>query len=255
MKLYAEKKFTQIREKVLCSNLKEGIFTYRKCRLVPFLANFFREDQASVISHLQMKGELPHMSLKHIGQKSSLFSESFLSFCSLDKEKAPLVKSWLQQDYVAKYWYGIGLEKTLKTIDRFVKGEEPLYKLWIAKYQNASFGFLMTSPVDIAQKRSIFFRFCNSNTIAITLDLLIGEPPFLGKGLSVPMIQQLLVQKYPDVTDVFIDPSLSNPSAVYVYKKVGFKPVDTFVPDWCPTEHILMQLKMNKLKKSLQEQG
>ncbi len=60
------------------------------------------------------------------------------------------------------------------------------------------------------------------------------------------MIQNFLLQKFPDITDVFIDPAERNTKAIHVYEKAGFVKIEQFIPDWCPIPHILMRLKMKK---------
>lgn len=169
-----------------------------------------------------------------------------MRFEVLKNGQETLVKDWLKQDYVAKHWYGKGLENTLKTLERFVKGTETLFTLWIAYDADIPFAFLMTSEVGLSE--APYAEFCSSDTKAITLDLLIGNPSYLGQGLSCPMIQQFLLENFANKTTVFIDPSLENPKAIHVYEKVGFKSVAEYIPDWCPTPHLMMRLNMSDLQ-------
>lgn len=170
-----------------------------------------------------------------------------MHFEHLQKGQTKLVKSWLRQDYVAKFWYGNGLKTTLASIDRFVNGEEPLFTLWLAYEGSEPFGFLMTSSVDL-QKEQLFAPYCEEDAKAITLDLLIGNPNYLGLGLAHLMIQQFLVQKFPDTTDVFIDPGIENSKAIHVYRKAGFQDIEEFLPEYDPSSpSLLMQLKMRDL--------
>ena len=82
----------------------------------------------------------------------------------------------------------------------------------------------------------------------IVLDVLIGEEKFLGKGLSHRMILEFLRDKFPHVSKVLIDPEASNTKAIHVYEKAGFKKVEQFIPDYNPTPHWMMHLKMGELK-------
>ncbi len=212
---------------------------------------------AERISQREIIAELPFDSLEnvlHYKRKlrrakdlSDIFLiERFLSmhFEPLKKGQQDLVKGWLKQDYVAKYWYGEGLQNTLNTIERFINDQEILFTLWIAYDGDIPFGYLMTSDVD-PEKDHLLAKYCGPKASAITLDLCIGNPTYLGKGLGHIMIQQLLLQKFSSKTDVFIDPSVDNPKAIHVYGKAGFQKREEFVPEWDRTDRcLLMQLKM-----------
>ena len=165
-----------------------------------------------------------------------------LHFQQLQKGQEQLIKTWFQQDYVAEHWCGQGLQNTLKTLERFVKGEETLFTLWIAYHRNIPFAFLMTS--DIHQKEDPFGKYLDSASRATSLDLLIGNRDYLGKGLCAPMIQQFLLSQFSDYTDVFIDPSIRNLKAIHVYKKAGFQELEQFDPSWDTTPCLLMHMKI-----------
>ncbi|MCP5469295.1 MAG: GNAT family N-acetyltransferase [Chlamydiales bacterium] len=159
-------------------------------------------------------------------------------FQHLQKTQVGMVKKWLAQDYVAKFWHGQGLQNTLEAIDRFVDGKEKLFTLWIAYKDEIPFAFLMTSNID--PKESHFCNYCEEE--AISLDLLIGDQHFLGKGLAAPMIQKFVKQF--DVRNVFIDPGVENKKAIHVYEKAGFKKLEEFIPEWDPSGRcVLMQLQ------------
>ncbi len=170
-----------------------------------------------------------------------------IHFKYLRKDQEEMVKQWLSQDYVSEFWNGVGLENTLKSISQFVNGKEDLYTLWIAYAESTPFGYLMVSKVDLAKDN--FARKLSANSKAITLDLLIGDRFYLGKGLGCRMIRELLLQKYGDRTDVFIDPEINNSKAIHVYEKVGFQKVEEFIPDWDPScPSLLMHLEMKALR-------
>lgn len=163
-------------------------------------------------------------------------------FETLRPEQEELVKKWLAQDYVAAHFYGSGLDITLESMKKFLSGEETIFTHWIGYVDEMPFAFLMTSTVD--PKEEFFGKYLSANSKAITLDLLIGNQEYLGKGLCAPMIRAFIAQQHPQVTDVFIDPAASNAKAVHVYAKAGFKKVEDYLPEWDPTTpHVLMQWK------------
>lgn len=167
-----------------------------------------------------------------------------MHFEHLRKEQEEMVKQWLHQDYVAKFWYGVGLQNTLKSISRFVNGEETLFTLWIAYDGTTPFGYLTTSKVNF-ETDHFYAHYLTPSSKAITLDLLIGNRSYLGKGLGHQMIRELLLQKFEHATDVFIDPGVDNPKAIHVYKKAGFQELEEYTPVWDPSSAcLLMHLKL-----------
>jgi len=76
-----------------------------------------------------------------------------------------------------------------------------------------------------------------------TLDLLIGEEKFLGKGLATPLITEFIEKKLNNSDIIFIDPEKTNSKAIYVYKKSGFEEIDEFIASWNPVPHVLMRLE------------
>jgi RimJ/RimL family protein N-acetyltransferase len=167
-----------------------------------------------------------------------------MHFEPLRKDQEEMLKQWLLQDHVAEFWYGAGLQNALKSISRFVNGEETLFTLWIAYDDTVPFGYLMTSKVDF-EIDHLFAKYLYPTSKGITLDLLIGNQSYLGKGLGHEMIRELLRQKFQDATDVFIDPGINNPKAIHVYEKAGFRKLEEYTPEWDPScPCVLMHLKM-----------
>lgn len=166
-------------------------------------------------------------------------------FAHLKKEQAELVKTWLKLDYVSPYWYGAGLENTLQAIDRFVRGKEKLFTLWIAYDGETPFGFLMTSDIEYGENIP-HTKYMQKGARATSLDLLIGNKEYLGKGLAHQMILDFLSQHFPKEVDVFIDPGTNNAKAIHVYQKAGFVPLEEFIPEWDPTHPCLLMQKKGK---------
>lgn len=172
-----------------------------------------------------------------------------ISFHRIEKKHHALVQDWLQKKHIQPYYFGEGLRNTLKNLELAVQGidhnGEYSFEHWIACVDDQPMGFLMTSlvagPYDAKDEYNKWFK---EGKKTITLDLLIGEEIFLGKGLSSPMIQEFLRDKFPQVSTVLIDPELTNSKAIHVYEKVGFKKVEKFTPKFNPVPHWMMRLKM-----------
>ncbi len=153
-----------------------------------------------------------------------------------------LIESWLKKEHVRPYFYGEGLKTTLKDLDQFANLNESIFIHWIASLNNEKFGYLMTSLVEDGEPQ--FQKWKTPHNKAITLDLLIGDENFLGKGLGKDMIKKLLDQQFQDVDEVFIDPQVQNAKAIHIYKQVGFKVCEEFEAPWSEEKHILMKLSL-----------
>lgn len=141
------------------------------------------------------------------------------------------IHAWLEQDYIREWIHGVGLKNTLEGLETFFKGGST-DQHWIAYEGKVPFAYLMTGL---------------DGDDAITLDLFICEPDFLGKGLSVPMIQEFLISQFSNIKTVFIDPEATNTRAVHVYQKAGFKIIGEFIASWHPVLHYKMKLNMQDL--------
>lgn len=167
------------------------------------------------------------------------------TFKPVEEKDRNLVCSWLGKPYIAEWFYGEGLDNTYKHLDEFISGtSDTMY--WLAYDANTPFAFLVTSFVK--KPKDELSRFCATEGVAITLDMLIGEEQYLGKKLSHILIREFLLSEFPGVEEVLIDPEASNSRAIHVYEKVGFKFLNQFVPSHSPHPHYMMRLHMRQLK-------
>ena len=68
---------------------------------------------------------------------------------------------------------------------------------------------------------------------AWTLDILIGPPEYVGRGIATQMLESFLSHiQYQNraLRTVLIDPEANNSRAIHVYEKAGFQLVSEFVP-------------------------
>lgn len=156
---------------------------------------------------------------------------SFFTFKFAQKTDEKMIHDWLRQDYIAAWIHGVGLQNTLNGITKFFQGKTAT-AYWIGYQENTPFAFLITSP---------------EGEDAITLDLFICDAKYLGKGLAVPMIREFLINQFPHVKRVLIDPEAANTRAIHVYEKVGFRIIGEFIASWHPVPHYQMELQMRDL--------
>lgn len=166
------------------------------------------------------------------------------TFKTADKSHRELIHAWLHQDYINEWIHGQGLKRTLEELDLSFKGLA-VFHHWIAYNGEEPFGYLITTNVD--KKEGDYSKFCHREGRAITLDVFICDPKYLGKGFGVRMIEEFLLSQPANVTDVFIDPEVKNERAVHVYKKVGFHIIKEFIASWHPVPHYQMHLDLKKL--------
>lgn len=142
-----------------------------------------------------------------------------------------LVHGWLAQSYIKEWIHGVGLQNTLNGLEKFFQGQSST-TYWIGYDKGIPFAFLITSP---------------EGSDATTLDVFICDLNYLGKGIAVQMIQEFLINQFPNVKRVLIDPEATNKRAIHVYQKVGFKVIGEFIASWHPVPHYQMELYMKNI--------
>lgn len=75
-----------------------------------------------------------------------------LSFQPTTEKQRLLIHQWLAMDYVAKYFYGQGLQNTMEDLEKFYQGHA-LHEHWIAYSEDTPFAYLLTSSVKKPKER------------------------------------------------------------------------------------------------------
>ncbi len=161
-----------------------------------------------------------------------------------------LIHGWLQQNYIREWIHGQGLQNTLMGLEQFFqyqavgKGldrKSEITQHWIGYDNDKPFVYLLTSNV-FKKTDNEYKKYCETDGLAITLDIFICDAEYLGRGLAGTVIKEFLLSHFSDVAEVFIDPEKANERAVHVYQKVGFHMVGEFVAPWHPVPHYIMKL-------------
>jgi RimJ/RimL family protein N-acetyltransferase len=161
--------------------------------------------------------------------------KSQFSFKPVDEKLQQLIHEWIAQEHIHEWLHGEGLKNTIEDLGLFIHKETSWATHWVAYNNNIPFTYLITSEVPTSAEHPLK---------AITLDLFIGNLDYIGKGLSVPMIHEFLINQFPPIDEVHIDPEKRNTRAVHVYKKAGFKIIGEFIAPWHPVPHYKMRLNM-----------
>lgn len=168
-----------------------------------------------------------------------------------------LIHAWLRQDYISEWVHGQGLQNTLAGLEKFfqyqaegkeIGRETKITQHWVGYDGDKPFVYLLTSNV-FKQAEDVYAKYSEEDGPAITLDIFICDPSYLGKGLACEVIRQFLIDQFSDIAEVFIDPEKTNEKAVHVYQKVGFHIVGEFIAAWHPVPHYIMRLNMKDLLK------
>lgn len=164
-------------------------------------------------------------------QFSANNQELVFSFAPAESSQRNLLHQWFEQKHIKEWMHGVGLQSTLNGLEKFFQ-RETATTYWIGYDKNIPFAFLITSP---------------EGNDAITLDVFICDPNYLGKGIAVTMIRDFLIGQFPNVKRILIDPEATNKRAIHVYQKVGFKIIGEFIASWHPVPHYQMELQMKHL--------
>lgn len=212
------------------------------CKLIRYMWGFDDRIRSS-IEMLQQK--YPHVQFHELHNQHDVkkFMEQF-SFKPVDQAHRSLVHAWLKSPHASDWFYGQGLQNTLDHLDHFLQGSSKGH-YWLAFDKGHPFAFLITSSIE--KPTDPLTRHCTEKGEAITLDILIGDTNYLGKGLAPLLIKQFLQNQFPHAKEVLIDPEKTNTRAIHVYQKVGFKIIEEFIPSHSPHPHLMMHLKTKDL--------
>lgn len=180
-----------------------------------------------------------------------------LTFKHAIEPQRELIHRWLQQDYIREWVHGQGLKNVLEGLEKFFQYQAEGKALdhrstithhWVGYDHEKPFVYLLTSNV-FKDADNTYAKYSEVDGLAITLDIFICDPAYLGKGLAEEIIKEFLLQHFTDVAEIFIDPEKGNTRAVHVYQKAGFRIVGDFIAPWHPVPHHIMKLFMKDLRK------
>lgn len=109
-----------------------------------------------------------------------------------------LIHRWLEQSYIREWIHGQGLQNTLSGLEKFIqyqakgKGldrESEITQHWIGYDGDKPFVYLLTSNV-FKNTNDEYARYCETDGLAITLDIFICDMAYLGKGLATTVIYE-----------------------------------------------------------------
>jgi len=158
-----------------------------------------------------------------------------ISFAAVKDQDLALLYAWFQKPHIADLWkephdWGLFHNKFSHQLTRtdcfsflVLDGDTP-------------FGYIQYHQVNDEDR--LLFPDITIPSSSIGIDLFIGEPDYLNKGLGTKFIKEFLTfvqKKEPLCHMILIDPACDNYRAIACYKKVGFRERGAYQVPYGPT--------------------
>ena len=110
-----------------------------------------------------------------------------ISFKLAKQSDLNLLKSWFNKSHVKEFWDNSN--EMWENVESFLNGNKILYDYWIGLYENLSFSLVITSDASETDPSAPgsdnhLQSWIEPNEKVWTIDFMIGEEAYLGKGLS-----------------------------------------------------------------------
>lgn len=178
-----------------------------------------------------------------------------ITFKHPEKKDLNLILAWFNKPHVREFFDDPETEKTIPDLKNYLANKPHFITHWVGYYDQKPFAYLLTSEVKEGEN-TIYSKWGEKLGSTYTLDLLIGEEKFLGKGLSHLLIKKFIHDQLPHASAVLIDPEVRNTKAIHCYEKAGFIKVEKFLPEvgkfGAGIPHVLMKLNL-KVEKCLSQ--
>lgn len=146
-------------------------------------------------------------------------------FRRLRIEDLPLLVRWLNEPHVRE-WYDRDRDVSLVAVtERYapkIRREKPTDS-YLVFYQEKPVGYIQTYLVNDYPEYGPFLGL--NDDLAAGIDLFIGEPSLVGRGLGSNMVRKFVdevVFADPRVNICTIGPEPGNSRAIHAYEKAGF---------------------------------
>lgn len=171
-----------------------------------------------------------------------------MTFKHPTKDQFELIYNWFKKQHVSEFFADPETDRSIADLQNYLAGKDYFWTPWLAYYQQTPFAYLMTARVK-KNETGLWSKWREKHGKTYSLDLLIGEETFLGKGMSHLLIKHFIHKKFSHATAFLIDPELRNIHAIHVFEKAGFVIVDEFKEEhgqFAGIPHIMMKLKLSK---------
>ena len=164
-----------------------------------------------------------------------------------------LISRWFHSPHVSEFWGDA--PANIRDFRSAMTGVCALFNYWIGRDDTIPFCLLITTDATRDTPEHLA-PFLPETGEAWTLDVLIGPPEYVGRGIATQMLESFLSHiQYQNraLRTVLIDPEANNSRAIHVYEKAGFQLVSEFVPSdgaFQGKSHVLMAYHYYQTKHS-----
>ena len=167
------------------------------------------------------------------------------SFTPLREEDLALVRRWLMEPHVRRWWDdGVYLPYPDAVIEEYrvaIRGEDPTYR-YIAHLDDRAAGMFQHYRIADDDEYATALALAED---AVGVDLFIGEPDLLGRGNGPELLRAFLREvafPFHRLDVCVIGPSVKNAAAIRAYAKAGFRPLREAVVRGEPDPEYLMRI-------------
>ena len=140
---------------------------------------------------------------------------------------------WFHAPHAQAYWDTS--DEMWQNVENYLNGAKEIFDYWIGELDSHPFCLVITSDAHDGEGEGFPF---NQPKGTMTLDFMIGDPQFLGKGLASQALVDFTQIERSNVTGYVIDPDISHEKATHVYQKAGFKTIGEHTPKEGPFKGI-----------------
>ncbi|MDQ0859248.1 GNAT family N-acetyltransferase [Bacillus sp. V2I10] len=145
-----------------------------------------------------------------------------ITFRKADFEKdAAMLHKWHHEPHVIPYWnQDYPFSQYTKHLKKLLADDHQT--LWIGHLNGEAMSYWETYWASA----DIIGDYYASEPYDQGVHLLIGDPFYLGKGLSLPMLREIMKQMFTDerTQRIVAEPDSRNKKMIHVFKKCGFFP-------------------------------
>ncbi|MFI6090921.1 GNAT family N-acetyltransferase [Streptomyces sp. NPDC051218] len=152
-----------------------------------------------------------------------------ISWRRLDEPDFPLLRQWLEQPHVARWWnHETSPEAVARDFGPAARGEEASEDL-LMLLDGEPFGLVQRCRLaDYPDDMRELVGQVEIPPGAASIDYLIGDPRRVGRGLGTRMIRAVLAatwSDYPEATAVLVPVHVGNPASWRALEKAGLRRV------------------------------
>jgi RimJ/RimL family protein N-acetyltransferase len=163
-----------------------------------------------------------------------------ISFRPLQREDLPLLYRWHIAPHVRQWWDPpASYEALVERFNRQQISQQPPYRSLVL-HGGQPIAYIQTYPLSAQPE---YYRDIQESKDAAGIDMFIGAPEYLHRGLGAPMLWQFLKEiVFTNETYIscLIGPDPQNTAAIRAYEKAGFRHLKTvFIPALNETQYLM----------------